>query len=307
MIGPSLIKLEKVVADSIRILSPVFGENAKEETFKIIADYLSIAPSKVRLDMQRITVDNLQEKELSDRMKRRFQREPLQYISGFTYFMGEKFLVGEGVLIPRSDTEILVEEAINITKAVTESNESSGFEFLEFCTGSGCIALSLIKKMKDYGVEINGIATDISTPAISYANKNAFSLECKNQIQILQIDMMSDMRIHDRQYQMILANPPYIKTEVISGLEPEVSSYEPFLALDGGIDGLKFYRRIMDLSRELLAPGGWILLEIGYDQENEILEIIEKTGILEMVAIKKDYGGNPRVAICRRKQQVNNR
>jgi len=306
-----------IISESIGILAPGFPKTAKEEAYRIAAALLSVPPSKIRLDMARMTVDATQKNEIIEKVHRRLKHEPLQYIMGSSYFMGEEFTVGEGVLIPRADTEILVEEALKIAKEwlfpcfpsseCPNSFTPGDFGFLEFCTGSGCIALSFIKKMKEAGFDINGVATDISCRALSYAAENARRLHCSSQIQIVQWDMMSDLSdfaADHENYQMILANPPYIKTQVIPTLEPEVALYEPPLALDGGSDGMRFYHRIAECAKTMLAPGGWILLEIGYDQENEIQKLFEEAGFFEKISVKKDYGGNPRVAIGRKKERA---
>ena len=316
MIDPSrTIALKTVVSESAAILAPFFQKTAREEARRIIADVLSVTPSKIRLDMDRMTVDEQQEKDIIAKTRRRAKHEPLQYIAGSACFMGEEFQVGEGVLIPRGDTEILVEEAIKIaieTLSLTsgkpafcpETIPPETFRFLEFCTGSGCIALSFIKKMKESGWDISGLVTDLSPEALFFAEQNAQRLGCSDRIRIVQQDMMSDvscLAADHGPFQMILANPPYIRTDVIADLEPEVALYEPRIALDGGKDGLVFHRRILECARTLLSPGGWILIEIGYDQENKIRKLFDETGLFETTSVKKDYGGNPRLAIGRRK------
>ena len=309
MIDPTrTIGLDTVISECTEILSPVFKKAAREEASHVIADYLSVSLSKVRLDMDRIWISSEQRTHIFERVNRRKNREPLQYIAGSAWFMGEMFHVGKGVLIPRPDTEILVEEALRIAQQIIPK-EAGAFGFLEFCTGSGCIALSFIKKMKEAGFKPTGIATDISAEALSYAAKNAQRLGLADDIIFIQKDLLagepgslSTMPPAAKgSLPMILANPPYIRSDVIPALEPEVASYEPSLALDGGPDGFLFYRRILEHAAVLLSPGGWILLEIGYDQKDGIMDMLQKTDQYDIVFIKKDYGGNPRVAIAKKK------
>ncbi len=302
------IGLDRVVSECTEILSPVFKKAAREEAFHVIADYLSVSLSKIRLDMDRMQIGSEQQTEILERIFRRMNREPLQYIAGSAWFMGEMFHVGKGVLIPRPDTEILVEEALRIAKEILPK-EPCAFWFLEFCTGSGCIALSFIKKMNEAGFETTGIATDISAEALSYAVKNAQRLGYANDVVFITENLLTgepgclspEYPVPKGSFPMILANPPYIRSDVMPALEPEVVSFEPSLALDGGPDGLLFYRRILEHAAVLLAPDGWILLEIGYDQQDGILDMLKKTSLYDRISIKKDYGGNPRVAIARKK------
>lgn len=291
--------LKEVIRQCTEILAPVYGESAVYEARSLIAGYLSVSPSDVRLNADRIPVDANQIKGIYAWAARRLRREPLQYIAGTAYFMGEKFLVGKGVLIPRNDTEILVEEAISLA----ENDAGCRAPFLEFCTGSGCISISFIKRMQEKGYPVYGTATDISPAALSYAQKNAGLLGCNDRIRFIQHDVTGDCTLLKEAVpdcRLILANPPYIKTDVIPTLDPEVSCHEPHLALDGGADGLYFYRKILESANTILEPGGWILLEIGYDQENEILDLFHKDTGYETVYIKRDYGGNPRVAVAKK-------
>ena len=325
MTGSSFsITLDSVISESIGILLPVFPKTAREETYKVIADCLSTSPPTIRINRDRMTVTHEQKKEIIEKTVRRANREPLQYIAECAWFMGEPFRIGKGVLIPRSDTEILVEEALRIAKETllpsvssvssvpsissvfSSSAPSKEFRFFEFCTGSGCIALSFLKKMRDAGLAAKGVATDISPEALGYAAENARRFDCADRIRLVEWDMFADQiplteEKHPEKYAMILANPPYIRSDIIATLEPEVSLFEPAIALDGGPDGLRFYRRILDCAEDLLAPDGWILLEIGYDQEQEVRALVEKTGRFGQISSIRDYGGNFRVVIAKKK------
>ncbi len=310
--------LRSLVLACTRMLEPAFPQTARQEAILLIADYLSVPVSKVRLDMDCMAVSQEGRREILERAARRKLREPSQYLCGSAWFMGERFHVGRGVLIPRPDTEVLVEEALRIAKELFETIAPQDFRFLEYCTGSGCIAVSFVQKLKEAGFSVRGAATDVSAEALAYATENARLQSCADAISFGLEDLTAPAVTErptdaasgtagDRTdsgkgiLAMILANPPYIRTGEIASLEPEVACYEPSMALDGGPDGLDFYRRILERAGALLVSGGWILLEIGYDQESLIRNLIEKTGYLEQIGVRKDYGGNPRVAMARKR------
>lgn len=192
------------------------------------------------------------------------------------------FYVDENVLIPRADTEVLVEEAINLCK--------DRKKVLELCTGSGAIAVSMEKYVKD--IEIT--ATDISKEALDIAKKNEQNLIEKPTIKFIQSNMFEKI---NEKYDIIISNPPYIKTEVINEYNLE---YEPKIALDGGKDGLDFYRIIIEEGYKYLNEEGIIALEIGYDQRKEVIEIAEKTNKYENIYCIKDLFGNDRVIIIKK-------
>lgn len=210
-------------------------------------------------------------------LERRAKRIPLQHITGEQEFMGLNFQVNEHVLIPRQDTEILVEEAM---KKVVKGNR-----VLDMCTGSGCILISLLKMIPG----LSGMGADISTEALKVARRNAKALSV--QADFVESDLFSKV---SGTYDLLVSNPPYIPTKVVEGLMEEVREHEPWNALDGMEDGLHFYRRIVKESREFLNPGGWLLFEIGYDQAEAVMELLIKAGFQE-VYCKKDLAGLDRV------------
>lgn len=235
------------------------------------------------------------EKKFLDALNLRMTRIPLQHITGRQNFMGIEFYVSEDVLIPRFDTETLVEEAMLVC--------ADGDKVLDVCTGSGCILLSLMR----YKNGIRGKACDISEAALNIARKNADYVfeEIKDAGSLAGINtddlckpefVHSDLfeNINDSDFDVIVSNPPYIKTEVIDTLMPEVKEHDPMLALDGGEDGLVFYRRIIDEARDYLRTGGHILVEIGNDQGEEVSELFRQNGYIEIKVIK-DLAGNDRV------------
>ena len=240
-------------------------------------------------------------------IEKRKKRVPLQYLTGEQEFMGLSFLVNEQVLIPRQDTEILVEEVLK--------ELHDGMTILDMCTGSGCILLSLLR----YSNECKGVGVDISRRALEIAVENTKRLFSEK---VLDTENMEIMEVKDGsffvdcnqvlkqkdiafvesnlfekitgKFDILVSNPPYIRTEVISSLMPEVREYEPIQALDGREDGLFFYRKIVEESKKYLMGGGRLYFEIGYDQAKEVSSLMEKAGFLK-VTVVKDLGGLDRV------------
>lgn len=214
----------------------------------------------------------------------RSRRIPLQHITGEQEFMGYSFQVNENVLIPRQDTETLVEEALKRLKPE--------MQILDLCTGSGCILISLLKKGMERGIKgCGGTGTDISEGALAVAARSAEKLEV--QAEFLQSDLFG--RIEGR-YDLIVSNPPYIPTRVIHGLQDEVRLHDPYIALDGGEDGLHFYREIVSGSVRHMKKGGFLLFEIGYDQGEAVAELMEHAGYKDIL-VKKDLACLDRVVV----------
>lgn len=217
-------------------------------------------------------------------------RRPLQYITGVQEFMGLPFSVNENVLIPRQDTEILVEEAMR--------RLHDGMHILDMCTGSGCILLSLLY----YSNDCSGIGVDISDKALQTARRNAEHIRTlKKEIDVTFVrsnlfEKLAESKEYDGAFEMIVSNPPYIQSRVIDTLMPEVGQYEPRLALDGKEDGLYFYRHIIEQAGKYLAGGGELFFEIGSEQGEDVKKIMEEAGYKE-VEIVKDFAGLDRV-VC---------
>lgn len=209
---------------------------------------------------------------------------PLEHITHQREFMKLNFYINENVLIPRQDTEILVEEVINIAKRIKNP------KILDLCTGSGAIAVSLAK----YLTESEITATDISNKALEIAKKNAKINEVENRITFISSDLFTN--IPKEKYDIIVSNPPYIKRNVIETLDEQVRK-EPYMALDGGLDGLDFYRKIIKNSYEYLKYHGFLCLEIGFDQKIDVIELIENEEKFENTYSKKDLFDNDRIII----------
>lgn len=213
-------------------------------------------------------------------LEQRKNHIPLQHITGVQEFMGMNFAVNEHVLIPRQDTEVLVEEALKVLQP--------GMQVLDMCTGSGCIIISLSKMGK-----IEGTGVDISVEALDVAKKNNANLDAG--VTWIQSDLFENI---EERYDMIVSNPPYIRTAVIEELKEEVKFHDPYIALDGKEDGLYFYRKIVEESTKYLKENGMLYFEIGHDQGQDVKNLMEEAGFSE-VLIKKDLAGLDRVVFGR--------
>ena len=207
----------------------------------------------------------------------RAEHIPLQHITGVQEFMGLEFCVNEHVLVPRQDTEVLVESVLKVLKP--------GMKVLDMCTGSGCILISLLK----HCAGVRGIGIDISAKALEVAKANCCKLGVE--AELTQSDLFENV---NGQYDVIVSNPPYIRTAVIEELQEEVKFHDPWIALDGKEDGLYFYRKIVENSPQFLNQGGKLYFEIGYEQGKDVKKLMEQAGFLD-VEVKKDLAGLDRV------------
>ena len=233
-------------------------------------------------------LDNIKEKQYLEEIKILKKGVPIEHITHQKEFMKLSFFVDKNVLIPRQDTEILVEEVINIAK------KNNAKKILDLCTGSGAIAVSLAKYLPQ--AEITAI--DISNEALKIAKKNAISNNVENQITFISSDMFTNL--NEEKFDIIVSNPPYIKTNVIKNLDIQVQN-EPFIALDGGKDGLDFYKKIINESYQYLKYNGYLCLEIGFDQKIDVIELIENTERFTGTYSKKDLFDNDRIIVTRLK------
>lgn len=223
-------------------------------------------------------------------IQRRAQHIPLQHITHEAWFYGLKFYVDRHVLIPRQDTEVLVEEVL---LEAGKMQADGRFRILDMCTGSGCILLALLAVLK----EAEGTGADLSKEALSVAKRNGRELDIPAVWKIS--DLFSDI---SGTYDIIVSNPPYIESHVIDSLMEEVRDHEPRMALDGTEDGLYFYRRISGEAGKYLAPGGILAFEIGYDQGGPVRLMMENAGY-EEIRVVKDLAGLDRVVLGRKKQE----
>lgn len=256
-------------------------DNAEYDSFELLSSINGMTRT-----FYFINGDNeLSEKDFSlfkEYIEKRASHKPLQHILGKAYFYGYEFVVNENVLIPRQDTEILVNEVIKVAK--------DGYDILDMCTGSGCIGITLAKKFPDSNVT----GVDISDKALAVAWKNKCNLDADN-IDFIQSDLFAALGA-DRRYDIIVSNPPYIPTKVIEGLQDEVRLYDPMLALDGTEDGLMFYRRITDKSGDYLKMNGYLCYEIGAEQAADVSDIMKQAGFKDIVVVK-DLAGLDRVVM----------
>lgn len=282
------MQVKEILKNSIQLLNKNNIENPALKARIILAHVVGITK-------EQLIVQDL--KELSDEeeqvykllIKELINGKPLQYITNYQEFMKLDFYVDENVLIPRADTEILVEEVINICN----QNVDKDYEILDLCAGSGAIGISIAK----YVDESKVLETDISTEALEIAHKNAMTNGVHKKINFIHSNMFQNIQ---GKFDIIVSNPPYIRTDIIKMLDKEVQN-EPHNALDGGKDGLDFYRIIVDNAYKYLKPNGHICLEIGYDQKEQVIELLNKSNRYINIDSKKDLYGNDRIVIAERR------
>lgn len=265
----------------------MLNENEIEDAYtisKVLAQYI--------LNMDRVQIISNDEKIVDEDTKNRYylalieivQGMPIQYITNNQEFMKMNFYVDENVLVPQPDTEILVQEVIDIVKKENKK------DILDMCTGSGCIGISVGKNLENVNVTL----ADISSKALEIAKINSKNNDVKN-INYIETNMFENIC---EKYDIIVSNPPYIETNEMEKLPKNVKK-EPHIALDGGEDGLDFYKILVQDSKKHLKRDGYLCMEIGYDQKQRIEELIQKDGSYENIYSKKDLGGNDRIVICK--------
>lgn len=253
-------------------------ESPRLEAELLLADLLDLDRVGLYLNFDR-PLNEEERTAFRDRVGRRSRREPTQYILGRTEFWSLPFKVTPAVLIPRPDTEILVEEALKLSR--------SGGSILDVGTGSGAVAVAVAKELPTATV----VGIDLSPEALAIARENAGENGVGDRIEFRQGDLRN---LPKTRFDLIVANPPYVKTGDFGQLMPEVRDYEPVLALDGGPDGLDALRALADQAPELLNPGGWLLLEVGEGQAEPVQGLLNNAG-MEDIFMRNDLGGIPRV------------
>lgn len=228
---------------------------------------------------------------------RRLRNVPVAYLVGYKEFMGMRFRVDCNTLIPRPETEHLVEAVKDYLSPRTQDGE--GMVILDMCTGSGVVGISLATLFRDVTV----VAVDISPPALRVARENAEFLGVSDNVHFLRSDLFDRLpvdKLGDR-FNVIAANPPYLSSDEIASLHPDIAKSEPLIALDGGSDGLRFYRVLAARAADYLAPGGLLALEIGASQGSEVIEMLKAGSTYENIAVFQDYAGFDRVVTaCKR-------
>ena len=253
---------------------------------RLVMQYVLNKPREYLMVYDKQTVMLRQEVNYFKAIKKLCQGIPIQHITHRQEFMKMTFYVDENVLIPRQDTEVLVEEVIRIAKKINAK------KFLDLCTGSGAIAVSLAKYVEGSSVT----AVDISSKALNVAKLNAKSNEVEDRITFIESDLFKNLK--KEKYDIIVSNPPYVKRDIIKKLDKEVQK-EPHIALDGGYDGLDFYRKIIGKADEYLKFHGYLCFEIGYDQKEEVEELIKEQGKYIDIYCKKDLCDNDRVIVAK--------
>lgn len=258
-----------------------------ETIVKIIVEY-TFKISKAQLILHyEDEVDKLAVFDYKSYLKKIVNGVPVQYITNKQEFMGLRFYVDENVLIPQPDTEILVEEVINMYK-------DKECKILDLCTGSGAIGISLAKYISKSYVTIS----DISEKAIQIAKLNSEVSQVHKKMEYYESDLFENLE--KKKYDVIVSNPPYIETSTIEALDKQVK-HEPHIALDGGVDGLKFYREIIKNAPDYLVDGGMLFLEIGYNQKKSVMKLLEENKNYGNIYSKKDLGGNDRIVVATRR------
>ena len=268
---------KQALEKGIKILEAERIIDARIDAWYLLSYVSQLTKAKYFL-VQNDEIDELTLFKYKEVLLKRADHVPLQHITGEQEFMGINFWVNEHVLIPRQDTETLVEEALKVTP--------SGSHVLDLCTGSGCVIISLVV----LGQGIIGAGIDISDEAIAVARDNGNRL-APGRIDFIKGNLWNPVL---GKYNTIVSNPPYIPTEDIKGLAEEVKDHEPLIALDGAEDGLFFYRQIVGHAAEYLASDGWLLVEIGFDQGPDVYALFVENGFKDVEVIK-DLAGNNRV------------
>ena len=278
-----MVKLSELRAYSIKLMGENKIEEARADTDFLLFFFIGADKKDILLGDK--IIEDKDAQRFYEALKRRIKGEPVQYITGQTEFMSLNFFVNKKTLIPRADTEVLVEKCLDLIK------KNSLKTVLDIGTGSGAIGISLCYYNKDLRAEL----LDVSKDALKIAKVNAKSLGVRDRVSFLNADILKEDDIE--KFDLIVSNPPYIETREIRELDKKVSNFEPLSALDGGEDGLLFYKRITYLAAK---KSRFLAFEIGYNQRETVSKIMEE--YFCDIEFFKDYGGNPRVLIGKNKQ-----
>lgn len=273
------MNIEEVLQKAILKLKDYNIEESHSKARRLLAFTLKIPKEQIIIHNKReLTIQQVNQ--YNTYIERILLGEPIQYIIGKQEFMGLDFKVTPNVLIPQPDTEILVEKTIEILKVLKKP------KILDLCTGSGAIAVSIAKYLPKSTI----FASDISKKALKIAKQN----DIANKVKFIHSNLFENI---NSKFNVIVSNPPYIKTSEIQGLSKEVQN-EPLIALDGGQDGLLFYREIISQAHKYLEEQGYLCLEIGEDQKEQVIELINNSRYYKNIQSFKDFSGHDRVIIC---------
>jgi release factor glutamine methyltransferase len=282
-----VVTVLEAIQKSTEFLGRKNVESPRLQTELLLAHLLKMPRLKLYLDFDRV-LTTAETDALRELVKRRGQREPLQHITGSTSFCGYEIAVNRRVLVPRPETEMLAELGWQFLSTINHQPSTA----LDLCTGSGCIAIALAAKCPAAKI----IAADISTEALVLAKENAAQNNVAARIEFLQGDGFAALA-NGAQFDLIVSNPPYIPSAEIATLEPEVRDFDPRAALDGGADGLEFYRLIASQAGSFLKPEGKVMVEFGDGQAEAISNIFEaEKWIVE--AVKEDYSQRARILVA---------
>ena len=279
--------LHELYNKACRMLEETGVPDAAYDAFRLIQFITGIDRSDLIADGER-QIDDRQTEKCLRLLKKRATRIPLQHLTGETEFMGLSFTVNPDVLIPRPDTEILVETALE------KAAGKRGGNILDIGCGSGCVLISLLHYLNHGSSEPlwKGVGSDISSSVLKTARINGKRNHQEALITWVQSDLFEE--IPSETYTLIVSNPPYIPSDVIEELEPEVRCHDPIRALDGGEDGLSFYRQMIPRASRYLGPEGWLIVEIGFDQKAPVAELFSQHGF-SGIECRRDLAGLDRV------------
>ncbi len=277
------MKLEKALKEAVEILQKNSIASAILDARILIQYVLSLSREDIVFKALQIDISENNQKKYFDLIDRRAKKIPLTHLTNNREFFANNFYVDENVLDPRPDSEALIEMIIK------KFTKNSSLKICEIGCGSGCLIISLLKHFEDW----LGQAVDISNKALLIAEKNANINQVSNRINFLESDLFKNLS-NDKIFDIIISNPPYIPTNDIENLQDEVRLYEPRIALDGGLDGLDFYRKIAEQSQKFLKNNGDIFLEIGYNQYQDVKNIFENNNF-KFIDFQQDLSGIIRI------------
>lgn len=282
-----------LIVEATRILSEAGIENARFEAQLLLAMTLGIARSSVVAQTYAVPDEELRTR-FTELVRQRAQRVPLAYLRGSQEFYGREFLVTPAVLVPRPETELVVEKVLMLLKKISLSvnqQDRQGRKYVlmaDVGTGSGCIPIALLGEQP----KLRAFAFDISAAALEVARQNASTNGVSARLRFIQGNLLTGARVG--RFDIIVSNPPYIPSRAIPFLQREVSEYEPRLALDGGADGLDIYRRLIAQSYQVLKSPGWLFLEVGWGQSADVAGLLQEAGFDDIQAAH-DFAGIERV------------